>query len=166
MTVADDFDPNEQGIPVDPGSLPIEGVVLDESLIYAGALKRATVAPKLSKGGLMFCGITCEVMEGDYEGVSVSMNYLPLPIPLGNNPNAAQKVQAQQASFMFGRFAIAYKLKGTMPRVSLANAESLARWQDWMSQFYNNIGKFTVQNQAFPEGSTTMRSNIRDFIIV
>ena len=154
----------EGQIPINAEDLPIDTVPMDESSVYTGELTKATLSPKLDKRDDMFCAVQVAVMEGDFEGRTVMLNWLLLPIPLSPDMNKRERVQAIDKSTSFGRFAKSFGIKGKIPSVDIRNSESVSEWQDWISQFYGNQGKFTVRNQEFPEGSGRMRSGINDFV--
>ena len=156
---------NEGHIPIDINDLPIDTVPLDESAVYTGILKRATVSPRPDKNGYAFAAIQLEVTEGPYEGRTVMGNYLPLPVSIHEDMSKAERIRAMDKSVAFARFCRAFRVKGTMPPVSHADPTSLADWQEWITQFYDNTGKFTIRNQEFPEGSGRLRSGVSDFVI-
>ena len=151
-------------IPVGSGDLPIDVTPLDESAVYEGVLKKATLSPKTDKNGNMFCQLQLEVASGDFEGKTVMMNYLPLPTLVTSDMSKGERIKAQDRSVAFERFCRAFKISGKMPAVSHSDVDSLNAWQDWASQFYESQGKFTIRNQEFPEGSTRLRSGVSDFI--
>ena len=151
-------------IPINPGDLPIDGINLEESVVYTGELRRATISPKLDRNGNVYCAVQLEVADGDYEGMNVAMNYLPIPNPISEDAPKRDRIKAHNQAVSFGRFCRAFKIDGAMPAVKAGDSESYNRWQDWVSQFYGRTGKFTVQNQEFPEGSGRMRSGVRDFV--
>lgn len=154
----------EGQIPINAGDLPIDTVTLEESNVYTGYLRRASVSPKPDRNGNVFCALQLEVAQGDFEGVTVQMNYLPLPQALSSDMTKAQKIKAQNLSAPFGRFCRAFKIHGMIPPVSLTDPRSVGIFQEWITQFYDSIGKFTVRNQEFPEGSGRMRSGVSDFV--
>ena len=161
-------------IPMNPGDLPIDAIVLEESGVYDGVFKRATVSPKPNKSGFVFCALQLQVSEGDFEGITVMMNHLPLPVTADSladadgvsTPTRKHTIQAHNHNVSFGRFALAFKIKDAAkaPKVDLRDPDSIGRWQEWISQYYNNRGKFTVHNQEFPEGSGRLRSGVNDFM--
>ena len=157
----------EGEIPINPQDLPIDTTPLEESNVYTGYFRRATVSPKPSKGGLVFAALQFEVAEGDFEGRTVMMQYMPLPVKVTDTMNKAQRIRAIDATHVpFGRFARAFGIKSNnMPEVTLAAPDSLGRWQEWISQFYDQTGKFTIRNQEFPEGSGRLRSGVNDFVV-
>ncbi len=155
---------SEGQIPIGLSDLPIDTVPRDESLIYHGTLNRATVSPKLDKNGYAYASVQVEITEGDFEGRSVSMNYLPLPVALSPDMTKSQRIRALDKSVSFARFARAFSIHGNMPAVDHSDPDTISMWQEWVEKFYGNGGKFTVRNQEFPEGSGRMRSGIADFI--
>lgn len=152
-------------IPVNLEDLSLEAPTLDESEVYSGELVKVALSPKLSKNGVMFCAIQVVVNDGDYEGNTVMLNYLPLPIARTPQMSKRDAIYAQGISAQFARFCSAFKIKGSMPPVrSLDDAESVAIWSEWANQFVGHVGKFTIKNQEFPEGSGRLRAGISDFI--
>jgi hypothetical protein len=137
---------------------------MDDSAVYHGEFVRAALSPKLDKNGNTFCSIQVAVLEGDFEGRTVNRNYLALPVAIHQDMSKRERIKAQDLAVSFARFCRAFGIKGKMPAANLGNAESTAEWQEWISQFYGNTGRFTVQNQEFPENSGRMRSGINDFI--
>ena len=152
----------EGGIPVNAADLPTDQVVLEESQVYPVTLDRVAVSLKLSKRDVLYCAAQTTVASGDYEGVPLGINYLPLPV--GTHPNASkkEKIQAQNISAMFGRFCRCFGVKGIIPPVSLDDPESIQAFQDFISKFYGNQGKVMVKNQEF---NGRDRSGISDFLI-
>ena len=148
---------SEGHIPVGSGDLPIDVTPLDESAVYNGILKRVVISPRLDKNGNTFCQATFEVADGDFEGKTVMMNYLPLPTLVDADMSKADRIRTRDRGVPFERFCRAFKISGDMP----SNHEE---WQDWISQFYESMGKFTIRNQEFPEGSGRLRSGVSDFI--
>lgn len=155
---------SEGAIPVNLEDLPIEGTPLDESEVYTGELVKSTVSPKTDKRGNVFVNLQVVVTEGDAEGKTVMLNYLPLPVPMLEEMTKRDKMRAEDISVAFARFCRSFGIRGRMPQVDLSDPESIGVWQDWISQFYGRIGKFTVKNQEFPEGSGRLRSGISDFL--
>lgn len=153
-----------QGIPVNAGDLPIDAVQMEESQVYPATLEKVVVASKLSKRGVVYCAVQVSIPEGDYEGMTVALNYLPLPIGVRSDATKKEKIAAQNQSAAFGRFCRSFKITGQVPAVSLASAESINRFHDFMSKFYGNRGKVMIRNQEFPEGSGRQRSGISDFV--
>jgi hypothetical protein len=150
-------------IPVGSGDFPIDVPALEESGVYTVRLMKVALSPKLDKRDLMYCALQTEVAEGDYEGYVLMRNYLPLPIAVPESASKAAKFQAQRISVDFERFCQAFKIKSAMPVVKGVNdTEGKALWHEWISQFYGNIGKVTIQNQEF-QGRT--RSGINDFVL-
>lgn len=156
--------PEDGGIPINAGDLPIDTVKLEESDVYVGTLEKVVVSARPSKNGVLFCAVQCAVSQGDYEGVTVTINYLPLPIAVHPNASKKEKIYAQNTSAAFGRFCRSFKIKGEIPKVSLSDSESVQRFQEFISKFYGNEGKFMIRNQEFPEGSGRMRSGVSDFV--
>jgi hypothetical protein len=152
------------GIPVNMGDLPIDSAAMEDDKVYNGELKKITLARKKDKNGKTYCALQIEVVDGDFEGYTVMRNYLPLPIAVTEDMNKAQRIRAQQTSVDFGRFARAFGLKGEMPHVDPFSDDSVANWQEYMDQFIGRTGKFTIENQEFPEGSGRQRPGIRDFV--
>jgi len=152
----------EGEIPVNARDLPISAPVMEDDRVYMVELRKFTVSPKLSVKGVLFGAIQCYVPEGDYEGMTISMNYLPLPIYLTADATKGQKTQAQINNAPFGRFANAFKVDGAAPSVTLSDADSIQRFMEWIERAYGNTGKVTIQNQ---EWQGNMRSSIRDFVI-
>jgi len=152
-------------IPVNAGDLPIDVVTMEESGIYVGILKQVVINPKLSKKQqIIFCMASLEVAEGDYEGRTVNHNYIPLPVAVTPDMNKAQRIRAIDLSVPFRRFSAAFRITGIIPPVkSLADAEGIRAWHEWISKFYGNQAKFQIRNQEFPEGSGRMRSGVSDF---
>ena len=154
----------EGHIPINPEDLPIDTVAMEESNVYTGFLRKAVVSPKPDKNGWVFCALQIEVAEGDYEGRTVGMKYLPLPGEITEGMNKAQRIRAMDKAVSFGRFCRAFTVKGRMPIVSFSEPDSIQEWQTWIEQYYDNQGKFTVRNQEWPEGSGRVRSGIADFV--
>jgi hypothetical protein len=150
-------------IPINLDDLPIDTVAMDDSQVYTGEFTKSTMSPKLDKSGNMFCAIQVAVTEGDFEGRTVMRQWLPMPVAISADMTKRERILAQDRSVTFTRFCRAFGIKGKMPSVAL-DADSVSTWQDWISQFYGNLGKFTVQNQEFPEGSGRVRSGINDFV--
>jgi|SRR5882724_1738698 len=155
----------EGEIPINPGDLPIDSISLDDSLVYAVSLVKGIVNPKADKSGFIFCKLQYEVAEGDYEGMTVMQNWLRLPVALTANPSKKELVQKTNMNAPFGRFCRAFRITHVMPPVRLEDRESIEAWQEWIEKAYGNIGKVTIQNQEFPEGSGRMRSGIADFVV-
>ena len=126
--------------------------------------KRATLSPKLSKKDVLFCSAQFEIVEGDYEGATLMINYLPIPIAITPDDSKAARFQKSRLNEAFGRFCRAFKIVSKMPPVSITDPESYSRWQEWISEFYENTGKVTIQNQEFPVGSGRLRSSVNDFV--
>lgn len=155
----------DEYIPVNPGDLPIEGVTLEESEVYNVEFKKAAVSPKLSKRGVPFCMLQFEIVDGDYEGVTVSMNYMPLPLVVAPDAKKRDQVQAHERSWQFGRFAKAFGIpKSEAFAMTMLTAQSMAEWHEKIQEHYGNRGKITIQNQEFPAGSGRKRSGVNDFI--
>ena len=155
----------EGAIPINPEDLPIDNVVMDDSLVYVGELVKAVVAQKLDRNGAAYCSIQVAVTDGDYEGRTVMRNYIQLPRAITSEMTKRDRILAQDGMVAFGRFCRAFGIRGTpMPEVDHRNPDTLQAWQDWIGKFYGNTGKFTVQNQEYPEGSGRMRSGINDFV--
>lgn len=148
-------------IPVD--NLPLEQVTLDDSLVYNVTLEKSTLA-KVDKAGDPFCNLQLQVVDGDYEGKTVMMNYLPLPIAVADTATKAVRIKAQDKSANFARFCKSFGIREPMPVVDMADADSKQRWQDWIAKFYGNTGKITIRNQEFPEGTGKLRSGVNDFV--
>ncbi len=119
--------------------------------------KKAVINPKADRNGNTFAQLSIEVASGDFEGKTVQMNYLPLPKVVTEGMSKAERIKASDLGVPFQRFCRAFKITGHMPTDREA-------WQDWISQFYESHGKFTVRNQEYPEGSGRMRSGVSDFI--
>ena len=151
-------------IPTNVEDLAVDTVPLEESAVYSGLLRKATINPKVDKNGYIFAALQLEITDGDYEGRTVMMNYLPLPTPFTDDMSKAERIKAQDKSTTFARFCRAYGIKGKMPAVALHDRDSIASWQEWVTRFYGNNGKFTVRNQEFPEGSGRLRSGVSDFV--
>lgn len=152
------------GIPVNPSDLPTDQVTLEESQVYPAILEKVAVSMKPSKRGVLYCAVQVSIPSGDYEGIILMQNYLPLPI--GTHPNASkkEKVFAQNTSASFARFAKSFKINKMLPPVNLARPETVQAFQDEIAKFYGNSGKIMVQNQEFPEGSGRRRSSVSDYV--
>lgn len=150
---------------IDIGSLPIESVVLDESLVYVVSLTKATLSPKIDTGGRMYCSLMTEVVQGDYEGKAVGTNWLPIPYPISDTASKKDRYKWQDTVNTFARFCRSFKIKDQMPEVDLIDPDSKQRWQDWIEKSYGNVGKVTIQNQEFPKGSGKLRSGINDYVL-
>ena len=155
---------SEGMIPINAEDLPIDSVPMEESSVYNGYLRKATISPKLSKKDVLYCALQLEVADGDYEGRTVMLNYLPLPVGISPDASKAQRIKIQEQNQAFGRFVKAFKISGRIPSVSLSNPDSLTAWQAWIEPFYDKVGKFTIRNQEFPEGSGRLRSSVSDFV--
>lgn len=153
-------------IPINPEDLPIDVEPMDDSLVYTAILERAAIATKLDKRGGPFASLQFTIADGDYEGRTVMLNYLPLPIPLSEDMTKAEMIRTRDRGVMMGRFARAFHLRGPMPSVTELNDRgAIDEWHDWIAQFYGNVGRLTVRNQEFPEGTGRMRSGVLDFVI-
>lgn len=165
LTLQEDEDDMSEGeIPINTGDLPIDAITLDESNVYNGYLKRATVSPKPNKSGAVYCAIQLEVADGDYEGMIVMMNHLPLPVPITPDMRKSERIKAHNQAVSFGRFVRAFGINDALHYVSLSDPESIREWHEWIEKFHGNSGKFTVKNQEFPEGSGRLRSGVSDFV--
>lgn len=153
---------DEGFIPVGSGDFPIDSDPLDESGVYTVSLVKAALSPKTDKNGYMYCSVQCEVTEGDFEGVTLMRNYLPLPVVAREGARKAEVLNARRKSIDFERFCQSFKIKSGMPAVNLNDQESKSAWQEWIEKFYGHTGKVTVQNQEF---NGRMRSGINDFIL-
>src|SRR5436309_676948 len=96
---------SEGQIPVRIGDLPVSSDPLDESQVYSAAFKKATLAQKLAKNGAAFCGMQFEVISGDFEGATLMINYLPIPVAILPDDGKAARFQKSRNNEMFGRFA-------------------------------------------------------------
>jgi hypothetical protein len=158
---------SEGHIPVNASDLPIDTPPLEESSVYDVVLKKVVLNPKRSNPkdgseGVIFCKLQCEVVGGDFDGAFLPLNYLPLPVlPVGTK---GEIYKATKTSVPFGRFCRAFKITGEVPPVNLGDIDSMNRWQDWISQFYESTGKVTIRNQEFPAGSGRSQSGINDFL--
>lgn len=155
---------SEGQIPIGINDLPIDTVPLSESDVYSGVLNKSTISPKLDKKGNIFASVQIEVSLGDFEGRTVMLNYLPLPVPIREDMSKGERIRAQDRAVAFARFCRAFRITGNMPSVSFAAPDSITAWQEWIEKFYGNNGKFTVKNQEFPEGSGRLRSGVNDFV--
>lgn len=163
--MTDDFDGE---IPVNAGDLPIDAPEMDDAGVYTGELKKFTVSPKLDKNDKVYGSLQVEVTQGDFEGYTVMMNYLPLPIRVGENASKGQQVRATLNNVAFGRFVRGFGIKGEIPSVKSVNGqpsrEGVQAFTEFMDMFIGNTGKFTIQNQEFPAGSGRMRPGVKDFV--
>lgn len=149
-------------IPTNAEDLPIDTVPMDDSKVYVGELRKFTCAMKLDKRGGMYASIQIEVTEGEFEGRTVMMNYLALPMKIDPDATRAERIKALDRAVTFGRFSKAFKVKGTIPYAD--GLEGAQGWNNWMETFLGNGGKFTISNQEYPEGSGRIRSGIADFV--
>ncbi len=156
----------EGGIPIRAGDIPTETVTLEESLVYLGSFGKIAVSSKLSKKDVLYCAVQCTVSAGDYEGMTVTINYLPLPVAAGPNASKKMKIQAQNTSAAFGRFRKSIKIpdSAVIPTVRLSEPQTIQAFQDFMAKYYGNSCKFMIKNQEFPEGSGRKRSGLSDFV--
>ena len=145
-------------IPVGTGDLPIEVALLDDAKIYTAEFTRAALAQKLDKNDNMYCSIQVCVTEGDYEGTTLTMNYLPLPRLVSADASKRERIQAQNASVAFERFCRAFGIRGKMPVADLVDR---ADWDEWIQSQYGKVGKVSVKNDTY-QGRT--RSVLHDFI--
>ena len=155
---------SEGQIPVGSGDLPIDTVPMEESAVYTGSLKAAAISTKLDKKGNVYAAIQVEVVDGDFEARTISMNYLALPVLITQDMSKGERIRAMDKGVTFERFCRAFGIKSKMPAVALGDVSTLEAWKEWVEKFYGNIGKFTVRNQEFPEGSGRVRSGINDFV--
>lgn len=157
---------NEGGIPINLGDLPVEVIDMEESGVYSVKLKACDLADNLSKKGVLFCKPQFEVISGDYEGYTVFLNYLPVPVPVPDEPKS-DKIKAINNNAQFAKMCAVFGIKGNMPPVRATDLASRRNWQEWMNQFTGDngvTGKITITNQEFPEGSGRKRPNVRDFV--
>lgn len=152
----------DYGIPVNPEDLPSNDVVLDDGAAYRVELKGVTLSPKTDKNGKYYCAIKTEVNEGDYEGFTLTMNYLPLPYTIPASSDKKTQIRHQNDVARFSRFCKCFGINKTFPGVKLGNAESMREWQDFVSRFVGNPGAVTVRNEDF-NGRTVSR--LSDFIV-
>lgn len=151
-------------IPVGSGDLPINVDPLSESGVYLVTLDKVGLSPKPDRHGSVYCQLQTTVCEGDDEGYTLAMNYLPTPVYVDADATARERKKAARINFMFERFCRSFKITGKLPEVRLTDYESMEAFKNLMSQHIGNVGKVTAQNQEFPEGSGRVRSSIRDFI--
>lgn len=151
-------------IPVNTGDLPIEAIVMDDSLVYTGELTKFVISPKLDKHGNVFGAITLQVLTGDYEGMVCQGNYLPLPRRVGPDADKRDRIAAHNISVSFGRFCRAFNIIDEFPQVDSSNPDTYGAFQAKIEQHYGKSGKFNIQNQEFPSGSGKMRSGVKDFV--
>ena len=149
------------GIPINYGDLPTEGTVLDEGQPYRAELTKIALSLKRDKNNMMFCAVEVSVTEGDYEGKTLNRNYLRLPIA-PRDGSAKEMNRVKDMNEQFGRFCRAFKISGTPPELLFGDAESMARWHDFMSQFYGNQALVTIKNEEY-QGRVTSRLN--DFVV-
>ena len=149
-------------IPVNLSDLPITVATLDESEVYTGELSRMTLAPKTDKNGNLYCSIATVVQGGDYDGQTIGRGYLAIPRAITEDMSKSERIKAQNAAAPFARFCRSFKIDGQMPGLSLSDHEA---WDHWASQQIGRLGKFSVQNQEYPEGSGQFRSGINDFVV-
>lgn len=152
---------SEGQIPVGTGDLPIERQTLDDSKVYAARLERIALSPKTDKNGNVYCALQVEVTEGEYEGETLSRNYLPLPVAIDETMGKGQRIKAMNLGVDFQRFARAFGVKSAMPSVEAGDADSAQKWQEWANSFVGNVGKVTIENSEF---GGRMRSAVRDFV--
>lgn len=154
----------EGAIPVNPGDIPIDSVALEESAIYTIELRKLTVSPKPDKNGNVFCQVQSSVAEGDYEGQPLSANYIPMPQHWDDSMSKSEQIRRKNLSVAFGRMCRTFKIDTPVPPVNLGNPDSLRAFQEWGEYHYGKLGKCSVKNQEFPEGSGRLRSSISDFV--
>lgn len=152
-------------IPVNPEDYNLFETPLDESSIYVTTLDKVTLSPKRDKNGYCYCAIQVIVADGDFEGKTVTMNYLPLLVPFEPGMSKREMIAAQDKSAVFARFAKAYKVGGPIAYVTdPTDPEQRERFTEWMSKYIGNTGKVTVVMNEFPVGSGRRRPNINDFV--
>lgn len=154
-------------IPVNAEDLPIDAVMLDDSLVYRMSLQKAMFPVKKSKKDVLFIGMSFQVVEGDYEGQTVNLNYMPLPVPVFEDMKKSDRIQAQNNSAAFGRFCRAFGIRGSLDelyKVTLEDQDSQRAASEWFDKHIGKVGSVTIANQEFPEGSGRQRSSVKDFV--
>jgi hypothetical protein len=152
---------SDGAIPLNYGDLPTEGTILTEGEPYRAELTRVAAAVKKDVSGHMYCAVEVCVVEGEYEGKVLNRNYLRLPVA-PKDSGVKEMNRVKDLNEQFGRFCHAFKITGEAPPLKFGDAESYARWHDWMSQFYGNQAAVTIKNEEY-QGRTTSRLN--DFIV-
>lgn len=157
------------GIPVNPEDLPIEAPYIeDTSAVYNIELIKV-IGPKSDKNSKLFFGIMGRIVDGDYEGLVISKNYIKLPVPYPENAKKKDRIQVDVNNSDFGRFARVFKPRGTLEALfnctSLNDSEAVASAREYLEQCLGNVGPVTVENSEFPVGSGKMRSAINDFVV-
>jgi hypothetical protein len=148
-------------IPMGPEDLPIESTPLDDSLIYTGVIRAVNLSPKLDKRGNNYFSVQCEVLEpDDFAGKTVMHQYIPVPVELMENDDKATRMRKLDSSVSMGRFCKAFDIKNP----GVVEESGPERWNAILQANIGNVGKFSVRNQEFPEGSGRIRSSINDFV--
>lgn len=153
----------EGRIPINPEDLPTESAVIDDtSLIYPVELTRVGEL-KMDKNDTMFFGVSCVVVDGDYEGMTLQRNYIRVPISLTQDSTKRERIQAQNHNRDFSRFAKCFKLRGIVPEVvDMRDEQGRALLKEYLEQAVGSRGGVTVENSEF---MGRMRSAVQDFVI-
>lgn len=152
------------GLPVNPEDLPLENVPMEESAVYKCKLVEFKIGARLSKAGVAFGQVRFEVIDGDFEGYQIALNYMPLPVSVNEDMPKATKIKLINQNSMFAKFARAFGIKGPLPAFNFQDLDTHKAYVEHIAQFYGNDGQLTIQNQEFPEGSGRLRPGVRDFV--
>lgn len=159
---------SEGEIPVNTSQLPIEAINMEDDQIYHGELVKFVVnVGKLDKNGNAFGAVTCRVISGDYEGMSVQHNYIKLPVVPKPGASKGELIRAHNASVDFGRMCRAFKIDGTFQQVVPGSPDfpqQCAIFQEQIEAHYGKTGKFSIENREFPAGSGKKLSSIKDWV--
>jgi len=168
------------GIPVNIGDMPIAAVDMEESGIYETRLKALQFGKNLlSQKGVAFCQAQFEVVSGDYEGYTVFLNYLPIPVPIpaegdlitlvdGSQRSATKgdRIRAINNNIAFAKMAQVFGVDKSMPALDPRSIESRDAWLAWAQEQVDRglVGKISIKNQEFPTGSGRRTPNVNDFV--
>ena len=132
---------------LDAGASAIS-IVLEEGGVRR-IVRKADLSETTDKNGNQFLKLQIEVMEPEeFAGKKVFDNYIPIPGEIDPSLSGVRRQRALEVGVRLGRLAASARVKGD-DTDDLIGAEV----------------SFTVQNEEYPEGSGTLRSRPKDYLI-
>lgn len=142
--------------------LPIEVSTVDDSKIYQAIIDKWALSPKLDKNGVLYSSLVVIIAEGDFEGKSLSKNYMPVIMPIDPDAPKSVRIKTQDRNVDMARMVRAFKIKGEMPVANPQDGDSLQKWQEWANSHVGSVGKVAAANEEY-QGRA--RSVLRDFVV-